>query len=480
MIEIRGNSLFISFPEVHPHAQCSINFQRTLRVPDDNQDYPLPAGLGAFPLHPVDDYPVPQSWKEHGGVFLPMYQSEALWIDLNSGPEEYPFAIKIAAGKINAVDGQPWHNRLTTKPQDYVVIPKQPWIDGFCVSKGVVRQFVAMPLGDGVTAEEQITGEAVWGGLQIIVYPMKADEYEERICRTPTLTALTSKALYCNMDLGLAPGGRIHQHIAKDPFGQDVWDTSVFSRCFVHLANSTDYQSITGKRPPASPITEKQYADAKVPWFKHYADGESINGSSILRGLDGLASALMKKGKTLPDNEPIAISETITLVGKTPTARNALGIPSNRPVEMLYVALMMRWQNDAPADGHMGSLDGISARNTQKARLAYVLDKIAVGNVDDFYVALSKLATRSDGESYISLRSNWMNDPIPLLGGWFLEGCMSMEQKRQSIILPLVHLGFSAAFRAAFEDFVEGREIDKYFKVIRTSHESHNDAQNHL
>ena len=46
MIELRDDTLCVSFPEVHEKAHCRIAFQRTLRVPDDNQDYPLPAGLG--------------------------------------------------------------------------------------------------------------------------------------------------------------------------------------------------------------------------------------------------------------------------------------------------------------------------------------------------------------------------------------------------------------------------------------------------
>jgi hypothetical protein len=30
-----------------------------------------------------------------------------------------------------------------------VVLPEQPWLDGYCVEKGYIRQFVAMPLGEG-------------------------------------------------------------------------------------------------------------------------------------------------------------------------------------------------------------------------------------------------------------------------------------------------------------------------------------------
>jgi hypothetical protein len=187
MIELRQNELIVRAPGVHKLAECSIQFQRTLRIPDDNREYPLPAGLGAFPIFHVDDYAdsVPEPWIQHGGVFLPMYQSEALWINFD-GFGGYPFAIKIAAGKINAVSGEAWRNGLTQDPQDYVVVPEQPWLDGFSISNGLIRQFVAMPLGEGYTAEGQVTGREEYGGLQFAIYPMKADYYESaRRCHAP-------------------------------------------------------------------------------------------------------------------------------------------------------------------------------------------------------------------------------------------------------------------------------------------------------
>src|SRR5262249_9140517 len=148
---------------------------------------------------------------------------------------EYPFAIKVAAGKINAVTGQPWSDGLHHNPQDYMVVPPQPWLDGYCISKGLIRQFVAMALGQGFTAEEQITGQAEHGGLQIIVYPMKSDSFERYHPRrwrdeatvgiprglgeTPGALPLDSCAqpLHFSRQMGLAPGGRMKQEIYKDP-----------------------------------------------------------------------------------------------------------------------------------------------------------------------------------------------------------------------------------------------------------------------
>ena len=158
MIELKDDSLVFSFPEVHEHAQMEISFQRTLRIPDNGEDHFLPPGLGDFPLRHVDDFAerVPAKWLERGGIMLPMYQSEALWLSFTA-LAGYPFAVKIAAGKINAVSGDPWQDRMRRRPdQDYLVLPDQPWLDGFSVEKGIVRQFVAMPLGSGYSANDLI------------------------------------------------------------------------------------------------------------------------------------------------------------------------------------------------------------------------------------------------------------------------------------------------------------------------------------
>ena len=98
-------------------------------------------------------------------------------------------AVKVAAGKVNAVNGEPWTNELDFACQDYVEVPGQPWLDGFCVGEGRVRQFVAMPLGQGYTAEEQITGTAEHGGIQLLVRPLKRQVWERRLERQRKMRA---------------------------------------------------------------------------------------------------------------------------------------------------------------------------------------------------------------------------------------------------------------------------------------------------
>ncbi len=311
MIELKDNRLTFRYPDVHDEARCHIDFQRTLRIPDDNREYPLPPGLGRFPVEHVDDHAdrLPKAWIKHGGVFVPMYQAEALWINFSGG---YPCAIKIAAGKINAVSGEDWRSGLSNSPQDYVVIPDQPWLDGFNVAKGYIRQFVAMPLGAGFTAEEQITGEAEHGGLQLVAYPMKRQRYEELVKQRQDVDYdLDDVVMECCLsapapDMGLAPGGLMRQEIYEDDYGLDAWDLDQGFRCFVHLANSEQYGAITGHAPPHKTPTASDYTEAGLPWFDYYADKQSLTGSNVLKTLKSVAAKTIEQGTTLKDNEPVA------------------------------------------------------------------------------------------------------------------------------------------------------------------------------
>ena len=323
MITLEDDRLVFRFPEVHENARCVIGFQRTLRIPDDDADYPLPPGLGPLPLRHLDDYArrLPGNWQRRGGVIAPMHQAEAMWIEFeaNSGFPSYPFAVKIASGKVCAITGDTWVNHLNDDPQDYVTLPEQPWLDGYCVEKGVIRQFVAMRLGKGYTVEEQLTGAARHGGIQIAVYPMKRERYRE-------LAARETRVRYAKMppgvvacmapcEMGLAPGGRMRQEVYDDPYGLGVWDQRRSSRCFVTIANSAQWMAITGERPPTVPPTARRYTDAGLPWFEWYGgDAAAVAGSKKLKSLASVARMGESEDETpLPENETIEVNRVIGL-----------------------------------------------------------------------------------------------------------------------------------------------------------------------
>ena len=142
-----------------------VTFQRTLRIPEDGL-HDLPPGLGTFPVRRVADYPdtAPAEWLARGGVMIPIYQREATWPSFDS---DEPAALQVGAGKVCAVSGESWTERLSTDPQNYVALPDQPWLDGINAGDGFIRQFVAVPLGLGATVEAQVTGDEAHGGVQL-------------------------------------------------------------------------------------------------------------------------------------------------------------------------------------------------------------------------------------------------------------------------------------------------------------------------
>lgn len=394
MITLKDDTLTVRFPHIHPDAVCEIEFQRTLRIPDDNRTHYLPPGLGKFALKHVDDHAdkLPAAWQKRGGVFLPMHETEAVWIRFQS---KYPFAVKIAAGKINAVTGKPWTpelkgphwvgpahdlafrpahrtppfipnpdmypyntwatNELGTpippeflsqktnigEDQDYLSVPRQPWLDGFCVERGKVRQFVALPMGSGFTVEEQLTGEAIHGGLQILVYPLKPEFYVERVFASSSsgivggLTDAVSNTAYgtcangsmgyysmsdtmsgavgslraaaASPDMGMAPGGLMKQNIYEDSFGIEKFDQTAGAKCFVHLLNAEQYQRVTGKQPPHRAPTAEDYTEAGMPWFCEGKNiGQVLPGAAQLKKLDSVANHANKTGHNVLGNQNAA------------------------------------------------------------------------------------------------------------------------------------------------------------------------------
>lgn len=268
----------------------SITFQRTLRIPDDGKTYPLPPGLGAFPLRLVRDYAsrVPAGWAERGGVFLPMYQREAMWLRFSGSPH----ALKVGVGKVCAITGERWRDELSSSPQNYVVTGTQPWLDGIASGKGTIRQFVAMPLGQGYTVEGQVTGEERFGGIQLQSFAPKPGRIRTRFedvdrCAPAAPCAAVSRSRSSAM--GLAAGGRMKQKIYPDPHGLDVWDPYARARVYVHIVNSELWREITGEAAPPTPVSAKSYTSSGLPWFELYDEhAATVDPTDVLAGVKSI------------------------------------------------------------------------------------------------------------------------------------------------------------------------------------------------
>lgn len=165
------------------NGQLKIAFRRTLRVPDDGRTHLLPKSFGRFPVQNIAAYQkkIMKTGNESlidmarkGGVFFPIFQREALWISFDrDAKSDVEYKVRVFQGGVNVVTGRKWNDARNgyEDDQDYVLVPPQKHLDGIAIGNGVVRQFVAMPIGSGYSIENQITGKEDVGGLQIEVSP---------------------------------------------------------------------------------------------------------------------------------------------------------------------------------------------------------------------------------------------------------------------------------------------------------------------
>ena len=134
--------------------------------------------MGRFPVESVKEHAenLPDKVTSQGGYMLvshawhegipsrmthchlqPMYQREALWLRFQHA-ESACNALKVSVGGINALTGALKTESGKPGVQDYLC-KSQRWLNGIVKEEGKVKQFVAMPVGQGYTIEEQLTGE---------------------------------------------------------------------------------------------------------------------------------------------------------------------------------------------------------------------------------------------------------------------------------------------------------------------------------
>lgn len=295
-LSVDHDTLYFEFPGVHDDAELRVTFHRTVRVPDDGNEYPLPPSLGTFPLRVVDDRPA-----------LPMWRSEACWIKFDG---RYPFLVKVGVGDIDAVTGGSWSAQPDFEREDYFEVPVQPWLDGFCVEQGTVRQFVAAPLGEGYTVEEQLSANPALGGVRIVAYPLRADLWEQRRKQREQGPLRMFSAAPAAM--GLGAGGAVTQGVATPVEPHDAWDLGHSSAVRVDLLDSARWQELTGAPPPTEPLTAAEYAERGYPWFELYDEAPARGGSSALAGVESVSDIARRRGAPLDDSavdpgEPIRI-----------------------------------------------------------------------------------------------------------------------------------------------------------------------------
>jgi hypothetical protein len=298
--------------------RLAVSFHRTLRVPDNGKVYPLPAGLGLFPL-------VQMECAGRPAHAVPTYRREAMWIGF-SGAAWKPNAVKVIVGGINAVSGLPDDGAELGKSQDYLVCPLQPWLDGFNAGDGTIRQFVAMPLGEGYAIEAG-HGLPERGGLVIVAFEPKPGRFPDEppaAPRGPQRFAAPRPEKVEEMAFGA--GGSIRQKLYPDPHGRDAWDRANCGSAAVTILDSHRFAELTGLPPPPTPVDAACYAAAGLPWFDIYDE----EASTLQPAGGGPRSTILERdrerGQTTQERPPeIGRGGVVTLRGPLSVRRRTDG-----------------------------------------------------------------------------------------------------------------------------------------------------------
>ncbi|MGV9673385.1 hypothetical protein ACWDPV_22810 [Gordonia sp. NPDC003504] len=285
------NTLTFAFPEVDPAAVLHITFHRTLRVPDDDTTYGLPPSLGSFALR--------ETTNGAADVLMPMWQSEAAWIDFTA-PKGYSFLVKVGVGGINAITGDAFTAEPDFDAGDYLETDEQPWLDGYRVDATTVRQFVARRLGTGYTVAEQLTG-AHSGALEFSVVPLRRDKWQH--IAPIVADGLCFAAPPDDPAMGLGAGGSIAQSIATPIQPHENWCQDVSERASVRIMDSASWQQLTDEPPHHRPLTIEEYAQYGFPWFAWYDDTLARQGASPFETVKTVRQVGTDLGESpLPDN----------------------------------------------------------------------------------------------------------------------------------------------------------------------------------
>ena len=134
-----------------------ISIRKTKIVDIDKDAHSLPPDHGPFPEYKVADYNCPEEWSRDG-FFIPVKEGDPLWIDFRGNNE---CACILSVQRLNPITGKPANLKegLQKDPeQNYMVLPKQIWIDGY-VNEGKVYQFIITKAGEGLAVNEYLLPE---------------------------------------------------------------------------------------------------------------------------------------------------------------------------------------------------------------------------------------------------------------------------------------------------------------------------------
>jgi hypothetical protein len=256
--------------------QLTVKFQHPPRPPDNAKIYVFSAGLEELPLCPATDFPgtLPASWLKQTAFLMPMNPSDAFLIRFTAN---YPFALKVTVGNLDALTREASLFGLQKEPRNYLVV------SGESTANGITERSFVLPLDAGCAVNEQFFADQKIGRIDLQICPLRVESYfsEEVAHSIPrTLREFFAWFVYgpsnhakwaemmraeerqrteCSTD---ESGAILLGRKFEDEFDPQLieeltdlrevadWDQTQSNCCSIHVCNSSVWHQITGTNPP--------------------------------------------------------------------------------------------------------------------------------------------------------------------------------------------------------------------------------------
>jgi hypothetical protein len=216
---------------------------------------------------------------------------------------------------VNAISGGEWNLGLHNDPQDYVVVPDQPWLDGIKAGEGTIRQFVAVPLGSGYSVEAQVTGKESDGAMRIAVFEPRSGRFPDHPPQDDRYVVHEEQmSMAMKMDgggMGIGAGGSMKQKVYKDGYGLDTWQQTEPQVVVIYIINSEQFRVITGLTPPTTPVDAATYTSYGFPWFGLYDEQKSdLPASGTMKKVKSAGTLDKEKGISKQSDSSIVVPDS--------------------------------------------------------------------------------------------------------------------------------------------------------------------------
>lgn len=110
-------------------------------------------------------------------------------------------------------------------------------------------------------------------------------------------------------EFGIAAGGLIKQCVVEDEYPGSIWDIDRALFFNVQILNSHHFELVTGRAPPATPISAQTYASNGLPFFEIYNETSKVKGDfKNVKSVVAIDKGKAGKGKShgdVADEKPV-------------------------------------------------------------------------------------------------------------------------------------------------------------------------------